>query len=393
MRDDTTHPRSEDLFAYRDGELPPEKRGVIEAHVIGCSACRMLIDQVSSLEAELRRSPDRSPAEYLEHLHESVRARIAAAGGEVETGTVGTEKGVPAGGVRVGRDAGSGRGRRGVFDEDQAGEDRRVRDAPRLPWPAVLSTAGAAAAVLAVVVILVKQGGYPRAPLLPTRVNEAPVGSAPGESGAVGGVARGGRGAGSTAGGKTAGKMGENLAMRDAAKEARAKDRLAKREQKARNEAADQASKVILVPSDEQPMEPEPEQPGRAAALAAPESAEEGRAAASRFRAEESSPTGGEYEAVLRRFGLPPVWDETVSPEALERAEPDLRALYVSGRAGADSARIRLYLAEAMRLRYTPGDYMLYEGIVHHYRRAIALGRSDPEAARVAGARLRTLAR
>ena len=373
MRDDTTHPRSEDLFAYRDGELPPEKRGVIEAHVIGCSACRMLIDQVSSLEAELRRSPDRSPAEYLEHLHESVRARIAAAGGEMDTGTVGTEKGVPAGGVRVGRDAGSGRGRRGVFDEDQAGEDRRVRDAPRLPWPAVLSTAGAAAAVLAVVVILVKQGGYPRAPLLPTRVNEAPVGSAPGESGAVGGV--------------------ENLAMRDAAKEARAKDRLAKREQKARNEAADQASKVILVPSDEQPMEPEPEQPGRAAALAAPESAEEGRAAASRFRAEESSPTGGEYEAVLRRFGLPPVWDETVSPEALERAEADLRALYVSGRAGADSARIRLYLAEAMRLRYTPGDYMLYEGIVHHYRRAIALGRSDPEAARVAGARLRTLAR
>src|SRR2546426_9526583 len=151
MRNDTTHPRSEDLFAYRDGELPPEKRAVIEAHVTGCSSCRVLIDQVSSLEAELRGSPDRSPAEYLEHLHESVRARIAVPGGEEAAGTVGAGKDAHAGGVGLGRGARPGRGRRGFTGEDKPGEDVRVKDAPRLPWAAVLSTAGAAAAVLVVV--------------------------------------------------------------------------------------------------------------------------------------------------------------------------------------------------------------------------------------------------
>ena len=80
MRNESIHPPPEDLFAYRDGELLPEKRTLIEAHVMGCSTCRSFIDQVSSLESELRQSPDRAPADYLEKLHESVRARIAAAG-------------------------------------------------------------------------------------------------------------------------------------------------------------------------------------------------------------------------------------------------------------------------------------------------------------------------
>ncbi|HMI31775.1 MAG TPA: zf-HC2 domain-containing protein, partial [Candidatus Limnocylindrales bacterium] len=80
MRNDPVHPPSVDLFAYRDGELPPEKRTIVEAHVMGCSLCRTLIDQVSSLEAELRQSPDRSPPHYLEQLHESVRARLKADG-------------------------------------------------------------------------------------------------------------------------------------------------------------------------------------------------------------------------------------------------------------------------------------------------------------------------
>ena len=375
MTNDPNHPRSEDLFAYRDGELPPEKRALLEAHVTGCSSCRALIDQVSSLEAELRRSPDRSPAEYLEHLHESVRARIAVAGDEEVADKVRVGKAARPGGVRADRDAGVRRGRRGALGEAQAGEDGRVKDAPGLPWAAVLSTASAAAAVLVVAVILVKQGVYQRAVAPPAKVSEAPAGSVPAEStAAVGRVAANapaGPTAGSTAGARTA-------------------DKLAKREERLGNEAANQAGKAVGGQTDERMMAQKAAPP---AASSAPESAEEGRAAASRFRAEEQRAGGSDYEAVLRRFGLPPVWDARVAPETLERAEPELRALYVSGRAGADSARVRLYLAEALRLRYSPGDSTLYEGIVHHYRRAMALGRTDPEAARVAEERLRTLER
>jgi len=62
MKEDLMHPSSEELFAYRDGELTPEKRAILEAHVSGCSICRALIDQVSALEAELRTGADRRPA-------------------------------------------------------------------------------------------------------------------------------------------------------------------------------------------------------------------------------------------------------------------------------------------------------------------------------------------
>ncbi len=86
MKTDPLHPSSEELFAYRDGELLPEKRAIVEAHVMGCSVCRSFIDQVSSLESELRQSPDRAPAGYLERLHETVRARIAVAASEEPAG-------------------------------------------------------------------------------------------------------------------------------------------------------------------------------------------------------------------------------------------------------------------------------------------------------------------
>ena len=398
MTNDPNHPRSEDLFAYRDGELAPERRALIEAHVSGCSTCRALIDQVSSLEAELRRSPDRSPAEYLEHLHESVRARIAVPGAE-PADEVGVKKAArPAGVPATGRDTDTRRGRRGLLGEDQAGhagEDGRVKDAPGLPWAAVLSTASAAAAVLVVAVILVRQGVYQHAIApAPMKVIEAPAGGvpgAPGESTAavrrVAANAPGGPAAGSTSGARTVEKLAGNLPGPEGAKEARAKDQLAKREQKIGNEAADQTGKAVGELRDERTMAQQAPPP----AASAPESLN--RAATSRFRADELLEAGSEYEAVLRRYGLPPVWDEQVAPATLERAEPELRTLYVSGGAGADSARVRLYLAEALRLRYTPGDSTLYEGIVHHYRRAMALGRTDPDAARVAEERLRSLER
>ena len=181
-------------------------------------------------------------------------------------------------------------------------------------------------------------------------------------------------------------KLAGNLPGPEGAKEARAKDQLAGLEQKKGKEAADQA-KVLEDLREERTMA----QQAPAPMASAPESAN--RAVTSRSRADEQLAAGSEYQAVLRRYGLPPVWDEQVAPQTLERAEAELRTLYVSGGAGADSARVRLYLAEALRLRYTPGDTTLYEGIVHHYRRAIALGRTDPDAARVAEERLRSLER
>jgi hypothetical protein len=100
-----------------------------------------------------------------------------------------------------------------------------------------------------------------------------------------------------------------------------------------------------------------------------------------------------DYDSAIGGLGLPPVWNERVSPDALGRAEPRLRLLYVTGRAGADSARVRLYLAEAARLRYAPGDSALFDLIVHHYRRAIRLAGPGTDVARVAAERLGTLER
>jgi hypothetical protein len=66
----------------------------------------------------------------------------------------------------------------------------------------------------------------------------------------------------------------------------------------------------------------------------------------------------------------------------------------MSGRAGADSARVRLYLAEAARLRYeSRPDSALYETVVHHYWRAIRLSGDQPDVARVARRRLESFSR
>jgi hypothetical protein len=104
-------------------------------------------------------------------------------------------------------------------------------------------------------------------------------------------------------------------------------------------------------------------------------------------------PAGNGYHAILARFGLPALWDPSVTPEALANAEPDLRSFYMSGNAGADSARVRLYMAEAARLRYGPGDTELYDEIQHHYRRVIELAGPDADVARLAKERLRSLER
>ena len=102
--------------------------------------------------------------------------------------------------------------------------------------------------------------------------------------------------------------------------------------------------------------------------------------------APESAP-GEPYANVIRGHGLPSVWNPSVTSDAVLRAEAGLRFVYQTGRAGADSARIRLYLAEAERARLDPSDTKAVESISHHYRRAISLSRGD--AAVIAAARRR----
>ncbi|HEU5310288.1 MAG TPA: zf-HC2 domain-containing protein, partial [Candidatus Eisenbacteria bacterium] len=73
------HPSHEDLYAYRDGELTAERRRVVEAHVVGCRACRESIDEISALEAQLRMAPDAVDEEYYDSLAARTMARVRAA--------------------------------------------------------------------------------------------------------------------------------------------------------------------------------------------------------------------------------------------------------------------------------------------------------------------------
>jgi len=154
--------------------------------------------------------------------------------------------------------------------------------------------------------------------------------------------------------------------------------------------ADEEVPKQEVTATEEKPSEKgvanEPSPSTRELRAAAPQALTAPPAAADRIQA--PSP----FDALVQRLGIPPTWDQAaVTREALERAEPELRALYVSGGAGQDSGRIRLYLAEAVRARYTPGDSVAYEEIEHHYKRAIALSKGDAKTARVAAERLQTL--
>jgi len=371
MKNEPLHPSSEELFAYRDGEIVPEKRAIIEAHVMGCSLCRSFIDQVSSLEAELRLSPDRAPEGYLEGLNESVRARIAGAASGVNA---------PRARAHAEDRVAAVAGERRSEERSAARERGRVKEAPALPWAAVISTASAAAAVLVVVVILIKQGPYQRMVAQEPRAKarQAPAIPPPAKQGsreeASGGAPAPVANAGLKAKKELEGAVGPEKGQAELQE---APGAPAVTDEAARDQLARRADEMAKNKS-----EPAPAQVGmeeKAARAAAPE--------------EEIAPTPA-YETILTRYGLPPVWDGTrVSAEALANAEPDLRSFYMSGSAGSDSGRVRLYLAEAARLRYAPGDSVLYDEILRHYRRAIALGGPSSRTARVAEERLRTLER
>ena len=411
------HPPTEELFAYRDGELGPEKRGVIEAHVTSCSVCRALIDQVSALEAELRQSPDSAPEGYLDRLGESVRARIAVTASAAGAGDVlaapapVSDRGKsprPAGRVREER----GRADQDAEDRDAERERGRVKEAPKLPWAAVVGTMSAAAAVLVVVVILIRQGPYQR--MITPRPEPRTVQMETREEKQVDeGVREGGNGgeAQPQPQGQVPVPPSSSTAPAPQKGEAVPSPSIAAPPDLSREVDGDAKIKVgykdqLLKKSDEIAMNgsvPAPAGGARSDDVGALQSApEEERDARARAKTEAAAPramsqkvmaTEAGYRAILDRFGLPALWDSRVRPEALANAEPELRSFYMSGAAGADSARVRLYLAEAARLRYGPGDPELHDEIQHHYQRVIELAGPDAEVARVARERLRSLER
>jgi hypothetical protein len=374
MKDEALHPSPEDLFAYRDGELPHEKKAIIEAHVMGCSKCRSLIDEVSSLEAEIRRTPEGAPAEYFERLPGAVRGRIASEGLLKE------------GPVRAARAE-----RRRADDSGRARDGGSVGAAPKLPWAAVLSTASAAAAVVVVVLILVDRGEFRRAvsPLPPpvamsTLPPPAADSSMPPPVGEIDG-AREKEVASDALERAAIPPLADSVAGRVAfdriaGTKALGKDELVARANEGPERKKDLATRQMAAreapPTPVSSAENLASMPEKSAAVA-----------------DHKVATRGDYDSAVRELGLPPVWDDRVSPDALQRAEPRLRLIYQTGRAGADSARVRLYLAEAARLRYAPGDSALFDQIVHHYLRAIRLAGPGSDVARVATGRLQTLER
>jgi negative regulator of sigma E activity len=367
MTPDPPHPAPEELFAYRDGEMTAERRVAVEAHVTGCRICRETIDEVSGLEADLRTRPEDVGERYYERLTESVMKKIAA------------------------EDKSPRFERRKPTLAAQVEEEKRA--APRLPWAAVISTASAAAAVLLVVGVLMRQGAIWRTAPRPTLLEK----SAPDAGGGTGAVTAESSLALSRA------RESKSVVAQDKRKEApsakleklpaqgqvaggrdqESADLLQKKAEPAPS-GKDETERQLASNEKQQPSTAAPPPAASPAALkdAAAPAPTHGIAAVRVPTPEEAAnraATPGEtgaYEALIHRYGLPPVWEEgSVSNDALLRAEPGLKNLYRTGGAGSDSANVRLYLAEAMRFQTgAHPDSAAYEEIVHHYQRAIRLG-------------------
>jgi hypothetical protein len=401
MTPDSIHPTSEELFAYRDGELPAEKRALLEAHVTSCRACRERIDRVSGLEAALKQRPDPVEGDYYAALSRSVLRKIGAkepAPGEAgarEAGAAGAAS--PGAAAREGdarepdaRPEGPARERRREGDA----EDPRLSRAPGLPWAALISTMAAASAVIVVVVMLVRQGGPENKMLATGPRATAPLGGAPPAAPAPTGAAP-----------EAPASPGAEVVRQEEPAPAKKQLALGTQEEAAPGGAAGQAAPMAASRPSNEP--PPPERLSEGALRKDEDRARVAAEAESRARARAAAPsakglplaadlsTASPYQALVRRFGLPDVWaGGSVSRDALLRAEPDLRTLYIAGRAGSDSARVRLYLAEAARLRYeTDPDSALFDSVVHHYWRAIRLAGEQADVARTARERLESFRR
>ena len=369
MSGDTLHPTPEELFAYRDGELQAERRILVEAHVMGCRACREQVDEMSKLEAALRARPEEVGDAYYERMQAQVMAKVHAAAPHA------TRAPAPAAPLERRRD-------------DAEPEERRA-GAPRLPWIAVGSAVSAMAAVVVVVVLLARHGSPPQVAVLErsapdaalrggsrdTTVSPPTLGApaAPAPAAPAGGKER----ALAQQKAKPATGTGESVALLPEANGER--DEVARN-----NESKDQAfSKLESAP--QQAMKA-PAAREEAATLGAVDEARERQQAAPPSAAE------GRLQSTLGRYGLPPLWGPGVSDDLVLRAEPALRNLYRTGGASSalDSARVRLYLAEAARLRAgSAPDSAAIDEITHHYRRAIRLAGEDPATAATAERRLR----
>ena len=382
------HPSNEELFAYRDGELVGEARLLIEAHVVSCATCRELVDGLSGIEADLKSRPDDVGDEYFARMTETVLGKIGArSGGASKERAHRPAEDVP----RVER-------RRPDADLDAEGPRRR----PRLPWFGVVGAGAAAAAVMVVVVMLAqRQGEWLSAPR-PANMGEPeePLATYGDSAAERDGFAEEGmparenaktetlaRSAKEAVGDKIASTLGK---QDEAGLRARAERRTSAAaptpEKAAANEpptlaAEGAADKKMQLRKDAANVAP-------SAPSAASQRAEVGAPLAAVGDAAAGSPSD-EYAAVLRRYGLPPVYEPSrVGRDALLKAEADLRYLYMAGRAQADSARVRLYLAEAARAKTDPADSAAVEAVIHHYWRAIRLSRNDPAVSAVAWRRL-----
>jgi len=360
MSPEPLHPTREDLFAWRDGELSSDRRILIEAHVMTCRSCRELVDEVSSLEAALRARPEAVGDAYFDRMTESVMRRV---------GSEASQAPQP---IPIDR-------RRGDAGEQAEG---KAAHAPKLPWAILVSAGSAMAAVLVVAVFLVRERAVlPRAPQPIALERSAP------DAARL--------------------KGGGNVATRPPAKD----------ERQAELDRKQTAEKKTAAKSEPRTLAQAPEEGGRDQAAfqksmsARDELSEESAPAADRARAPASgsaaglaplaaapqanaiggltgTPSAATYESVIHRYGLPPVWGPGVSDEMILRAEPALRNLYRVGGAAQDSARVRLYLAEASRIKAgSSPDSTAIDEIAKHYRRAISLAH-DGETAGVARSRL-----
>lgn len=382
MKPNPHHPTTEDLFAYRDGELPADRRSLIEAHVLVCAQCRDQIDAVSELESDLRLQPEGVGPEYFERMTESVLARIGTGAGatEAHARTAPPER---IGGVteypapRIER-------RR----PDSSAEEIEPRGRFRLPWIGIAGTGAAAVAVVLVAVVLFhRQGEWLKAPR-PSVLDES--GQSAGVPMGDSAIARG-----------DAKAAGETANAPPAAERSRIAGSKKKTDTLATLKRPQAVNQVPTAPMASRAPTFKDVVPGADLGARAEENKVRREAALGKVSvAQQSAPSlgvagaapGGAFGNVLRAHRLPPLWNPTVSRDALLAAEPDLRYIYQNGSAGSDSARIRLYLAEAerTRLRVPPDPEALGE-VAHHYRRAIALAGNDPALASIARRRLEEL--
>jgi hypothetical protein len=358
------HPHSEELFAYRDGELDLERRSLVEAHILSCTRCAARVEALSDAEGALRAGIGEPDEAYLDRLSDSVMRRVAEVARPARPKAPRAPTPTPA-----------RRGRRRSFEDEPRGH------APGLPWAAIISTVSAGAAVIVVGIFLAQRQdawrGAPEPGILgaPQAAREEP--SADGADVKEDAV--------EPSAPETPAEEGLAAVAPDA--ESPEADRVAVPPPASRSEIRTQSAEEAL-----------PEVAERNAAL---EKKAEAGAALARDRAAEAAPVAGaeaasspafsgqSYADIVARHGLPPLYDPArVAPDALLRAEADLRYLYQNGGAGADSARARIYLAEAARARAGADlDAETYDSIVHHYQRALRLAK-DPETWRVAKRRL-----